>query len=50
MKYALVTGGSGEIGQAICQRLAKDGHHVIIHANHNLEKARSLASQLLSRP
>jgi 3-oxoacyl-[acyl-carrier protein] reductase len=47
MKYALVTGGSGEIGQAICQRLASDGHHVIIHAHHNIEKARLLAGQLI---
>jgi 3-oxoacyl-[acyl-carrier protein] reductase len=46
MKYALVTGGSGEIGQAICQRLAKDGHYVIIHANQNLEKAQALADQI----
>ena len=47
MKYALVTGGSGEIGQAICRRLATDGYHIIIHANHNLEKARLLARQLV---
>lgn len=47
MKYALVTGGSGEIGQAICRRLAADGHHVIIHANHHLEKAQLLARQLV---
>ncbi len=47
MKYALVTGGSGEIGQAICQRLADDGHHVIIHANHNLDKAQALAEQII---
>ena len=46
MKYALVTGGSGEIGQAICQRLANDGHHVIVHANQNLEKAQQIAAHI----
>ena len=46
MKYALVTGGSGEIGQAICQRLADDGHHVIVHANQNLDRAEMLARQI----
>jgi NAD(P)-dependent dehydrogenase (short-subunit alcohol dehydrogenase family) len=30
MKNALVTGGSGEIGRAICERLAADGMHVIV--------------------
>lgn len=32
MKRALVTGGSGDIGNAICRRLAADGLHVIVHA------------------
>ena len=49
MKYALVTGGSGEIGQAICRRLADDGHHVIVHANHNLAKAEALASDIIAQ-
>ena len=31
-KRALVTGGSGAIGAAICQRLAADGYAVIVHA------------------
>jgi len=47
MKRALVTGGSGDIGSQICLRLAKDGNHVIIHANNNLEKAQSLAEQII---
>jgi len=44
--YALVTGGSGAIGQAICRTLAQAGHHVYVHANHNLAAAETLAQQL----
>jgi 3-oxoacyl-[acyl-carrier protein] reductase len=43
MKRALVTGGSGALGSAICQQLAADGHHVIIHANRSLQNAQTLA-------
>jgi 3-oxoacyl-[acyl-carrier protein] reductase len=46
MKRALVTGGSGEIGGAICQRLARDGWHVIVHANQNRERADALVQAL----
>lgn len=45
-RFALVTGGSGAIGQSICRTLAKAGHYVYIHANSRLEKAQSLATQL----
>jgi 3-oxoacyl-[acyl-carrier protein] reductase len=38
-KRALVTGGSGDIGAAICQRLAADGHHVIVHAHRARDRA-----------
>lgn len=34
-RRALVTGGSGAIGAAICHGLAVDGHHVYVHANTN---------------
>jgi len=44
--YALITGGSGAIGQAICRALAQTGHHVYVHANHNLAAAQALARQL----
>ena len=46
MKTALVTGGSGAIGSAICRALATQGLHVIVHANHRLEEAQQLAAQL----
>jgi 3-oxoacyl-[acyl-carrier protein] reductase len=47
MKRALVTGGSGGIGGAICRRLAHDGHHVYVHANRGLESARALVAQII---
>ena len=48
MKRALVTGGSGGIGAAICRRLAADGHHVIVHANRSLDKAAAVVTEIIS--
>jgi 3-oxoacyl-[acyl-carrier protein] reductase len=48
MKRALVTGGSGGIGAAICQRLAADGHHVIVHANRSREKADAVVAGIIA--
>ena len=45
-KRALVTGGSGGIGAAICRRLAQDGLHVIVHANRNLAAAQALVQEI----
>ncbi len=46
MKRALVTGGSGAIGAAVCRALAADGLHVLIHANSRPEAAQDLAAEI----
>jgi 3-oxoacyl-[acyl-carrier protein] reductase len=46
MKRALVTGGSGDLGRAIARRLARDGLHVIVHANTRLVAADEVAAQI----
>jgi 3-oxoacyl-[acyl-carrier protein] reductase len=48
MKRALVTGGSGAIGAAVCRQLARDGCQVIVHANKNLEHAQQLAAEIIA--
>ena len=45
-RRALVTGGSGDIGGAICQRLAADGCEVIVHANRNVERAQAVVDAI----
>ncbi len=44
MKRALVTGGSGGIGAAICRKLAADGYHVYVHANSGLQRAEEVVA------
>lgn len=46
LKRALVTGGSGGLGEAICRQLAADGLHVIVHANKALGKALDLVEAI----
>jgi 3-oxoacyl-[acyl-carrier protein] reductase len=45
-RRALVTGGSGDIGGAICAALARDGWRVIVHANANRERAEAVATRV----
>lgn len=47
MKRALVTGGSGDIGAAICRQLAADGLHVIVHANSRIDVAQRIAADIV---
>jgi 3-oxoacyl-[acyl-carrier protein] reductase len=49
MRRALVSGGSGEIGAAICRQLAADGWEVIVHAHARGAQAAALANELGGR-
>ncbi|MEO6137360.1 MAG: 3-oxoacyl-ACP reductase FabG [Luteimonas sp.] len=46
-KRALVTGGSGDLGGAICHQLSADGLHIIVHANGNRERAEDVVASIL---
>jgi 3-oxoacyl-[acyl-carrier protein] reductase len=46
MKRVLVTGGSGDIGGAICRRLGEDGLHVIVHGFKGLRRSEATAGEI----
>lgn len=46
-KRALVTGGSGTIGSAICTRLAADGFAVIVHAHQHGVAAEDVVNEIV---
>ncbi|PLX10679.1 MAG: 3-oxoacyl-ACP reductase FabG [Marinilabiliales bacterium] len=46
MDYALVTGGSGAIGSAICKELASKNITVLVHYNSNKQKADNVVSDI----
>lgn len=45
-KTALITGGTGGIGSALCRKLAADGYFVYINYFHAAEKAKALADEI----
>jgi 3-oxoacyl-[acyl-carrier protein] reductase len=45
-RRALVTGGSGTLGAAICRELAAHDCEVIVHAHRHLDAAKALAAEL----
>lgn len=45
-KRALVTGGSGAIGSAICRQLALDGFHVLVHGHRSLDAASAVVAAI----
>ncbi len=45
-RVAVVTGGAGGIGEAICRRLAASGANVVVGYNKSSEQARELAARL----
>ncbi|MCI4569160.1 3-oxoacyl-ACP reductase FabG [Lysobacter sp. CFH 32150] len=47
-RRAIVTGGSGDLGGAICRQLAADGLHAIVHANGNLARAETVVAQIVA--
>jgi 3-oxoacyl-[acyl-carrier protein] reductase len=49
VKRALVTGGSGGIGAAICARLAADGLFVLVHSNRNVDNAQRVVDDIVAR-
>lgn len=45
-KSAIITGGSGDIGSAVCKALAANGYNIIVNYNKNKNKADALSSSL----
>ena len=45
-KKAVVTGGCGGIGEAICRKLSSDGYFVYVNYAHSKDKAEKLASEI----
>lgn len=46
MEFALITGGSGEIGKAICYKLADMGFPIIVHFNTNESSAKTVVEEI----
>lgn len=48
LKRAIVTGGTGVLGEAICRRLSANGAHVIVHTHKRLARADELVTKFRS--
>jgi 3-oxoacyl-[acyl-carrier protein] reductase len=48
-RVAVVTGGSGGIGQAICQRLADEGHALVVNYAGRASEAEALVKSIVER-
>jgi 3-oxoacyl-[acyl-carrier protein] reductase len=46
VKRALVTGGSGAIGAAICRKLGGAGHHVYVHGHSGAARAEQVVAEI----
>jgi 3-oxoacyl-[acyl-carrier protein] reductase len=49
-RVAIVTGGAGGIGEAICRRLACDGFHVVLNYQGSRERAQWIVEQINTGP
>jgi 3-oxoacyl-[acyl-carrier protein] reductase len=47
-RRALVTGGSGAIGGALCRRLARDGHYVHVHCHRGAAAAEAMVREIVA--
>jgi len=47
-RRALVTGGSGAIGGALCRRLAREGHQVFVHCHRGAAAAEALIREIVA--
>lgn len=48
MRKALITGGSRGIGAAIAERLAKEGHHILLNYQSNMDRAVAVVERIRS--